>query len=307
MILKSASVLKMAFAAMAAFGQAPAKDGVFVPDKPIECPNCAAWNAPHTPFRIYGNSYYVGPAGLASVLIATKDGLVLIDGGLPQSALVILDNIRALGFQPADIKLILNSHIHYDHAGGIAALRMVSGARVAASAPSAKALALGHATADDPQYGFVSAATNYAPVDKVDLVEDGQVLTVGDVAFTAHLTPGHTPGGTSWTWQSCEAGRCLNMVYADSLTAVSDDSFHFTGDANHASRVEGFRASIAKIAALPCDVLMTPHPDFFQMEEKLAARKANPKTNPFIDPGACAAYAAGASAALDQRIADEKK
>jgi len=301
---KTAPVLALMIAATAVLAEAPAQDVSLVPDRPIECPNCASWNQPHAPFRIYGNSYYVGPAGLSSILIATNDGLVLIDGALPQSAAVIARNIHALGFRVADIRLILNSHIHYDHAGGIASLQRASGARVAASAPATKALALGHATKDDPQFGFVTDAITYVPPRHVERITDGQVLTVGDVRLTAHMTPGHTPGGTSWTWRSCEKDRCLDMVYADSLTAVSDDTFRFTADPR---RIEAFRASIARIASLPCDILMTPHPDFFGMEDKLAARKTNPTANPFIDRGACAAYAATASAMLDQRIAKEKK
>lgn len=285
--------------------QEPASDVELVSDPALVCAQCEAWNQPQAPFRVHGNTYYVGTALLSAILIATDDGLVLIDGALPQSAPLIADNIRALGFRLADVKLILNSHIHFDHAGGLAALARASGARVAASAPAAAALALGHATEDDPQHGYVSAETTSVPITDVEVITDGQTLTVGDVTLTAHLTPGHTPGGTTWTWRSCEAERCLDMVYADSLTAVSDDDFRFTGDAEHPSRVESFRASIAKVAALPCDVLMAPHPGFVRMEEKLAAREADPSTNPFIDPTACDAYAAAAADGLEQRIERE--
>jgi metallo-beta-lactamase class B len=296
-----------AFFAVASSGSAQesAPDVELVPDPALVCAQCEAWNQPHAPFRVYGNTYYVGTALLSSILIATDDGLVLIDGALPQSAPLIAENIRALGFRVADIKLILSSHIHHDHAGGIAALARASGARIAVSAPAAEALALGHATEDDPQYGYVSAATTYVPVTDVEVIADGQTLTVGDVTLTAHLTPGHTPGGTTWSWRACEDDACVDVVYADSLTAVSDDDFRFTGDAEHPSRVESFRASIAAVAALPCDILLSPHPGFFQMEQKLTARDADSSTNPFIEPGACAAYAAAASEGLERRIAAE--
>lgn len=294
-----ASVLLLGAPALA---QDAGGDVELIPDRPLQCGSCVAWNIPQEPFRVFGNTYYVGTAQLSSILIATDDGLVLIDGALPQSAPLIADSVRALGFRVADIRLILNSHIHHDHAGGLHALQRASGARVAASAPAAAALAVGHAGEDDPQFGYVSDAITYEPVTEVEIVEDGQTLTVGGVDFTAHMTPGHTPGGTTWTWRSCEAERCLDIVYADSLSAVSDDRFRFT---DGPSRVDAFRASIGTVAELPCDVLMSPHPRFFRMEEKLAAREADPSANPFVETGACAAYAAAAAEGLDQRIARE--
>jgi metallo-beta-lactamase class B len=161
------------------------------PDAPILCSSCEEWNRPHEPFKLFGNTYYVGPAGLGSVLIATSSGLVLLDGGLPQSAAVIDANIRKLGFRTEDVRLIGNSHAHFDHAGGIAALQKRSGARVVASAPGARALALGQPTDDDPQYRSGREQNRrFAPVTGPEVVSDGQALTVGDVTITAHLTPG---------------------------------------------------------------------------------------------------------------------
>ena len=106
----------------------------------IECPACAEWNVPQRPFRLHGDTYFVGTHGLSAILITSPQGHVLIDGGLPQSAPIIRANVESLGFHMRDVKLILNSHAHYDHAGGIAELQRASGARVLASAWSAKAM-----------------------------------------------------------------------------------------------------------------------------------------------------------------------
>jgi len=274
------------------------------PDAPAVCDDCAAWNQPRTPFRIYGNTYYVGPAGVSSVLIASNAGLLLVDGALPQSVPIIDAGIRALGFRTEDIKLILNGHAHYDHAGGIAALQRFTGARVAAGAPGVAALEAGKPTPDDPQAAFSNSA--FPPVKNVHGVVDGEVLRVGDVAIVAHRTPGHTPGSTTWTWKSCEGSRCLDVVYADSISAVSAPGFRFTGDATHPSLVPTMRASIAKVAALPCDVMIGAHPFVVDLDGKLKRRAAQPNgPNPFIDPGACRALADQMTKGLDARIGEE--
>lgn len=272
---------------------------------PITCESCAEWNAPHAPFKLFGNTYYVGPGGLSSVAIHTSAGLILFDGGLPQSAAVIDANLRALGFRTEDIKLIANSHAHYDHAGGIAALQQRSGARVVAGAPGDRALMHGEPTEDDPQYHSGHGADlRYPPVAHVDAVRDGEQITVGDVTITAHLTPGHTPGSTTWTWKSCEAGRCVNIVYADSLNPISDDGFRFTGDATHPSLVPAFQHSIDVVDHLPCDLIVSVHPGLVGLDDKLAAR-AHGGADPFLDPNGCHAYAAAAADKLAKRVADE--
>ena len=276
-----------------------------VADAASACDSCAEWNADREPFRVFGNTYYVGVAGLSSVLITSKEGHVLIDGALPQSAPLIDAHIRALGFRTEDVKLILNSHAHFDHAGGIAALQRASGARVAASAPAAQAMERGGPVPDDPQAGF-GAAMVFPTVKGVDVIKDGQTLRVGPLALTAHLTPGHTPYGTTWTWRSCEGTRCLSVVYADSLTAVSAPGFRYSGDATRPAIVDAFRRSIATIAGLPCDILLAPHPGFVQMDEKLA-RRAKGEADAFVDAGACRAYAEAAGKGLDARLAEEKK
>jgi metallo-beta-lactamase class B len=279
--------------------QAPAR---VRPDPPKVCSSCDAWNAPREPFQVFGNTYYVGVAGLSAVLVTSPQGHLLLDAGLPQSAPVIDAHIRQLGFRTEDIRLIVNSHAHFDHSGGIAAIQRATGATVAASAAGARALEAGAPMPDDPQFGFGRAAMAFPPVRGVRIVKDGEVLRVGPLAITAHLTPGHTPGSTTWSWQSCEGARCLGIVYADSLNPVSADGFRFSSDAR---RVELFRQAIATVAALPCDVLLSVHPEFSGLDRKLAQRAAGATENPFIDPAGCRAYAASAANALDQRLAAE--
>src|SRR5512146_154490 len=121
----------------------------------IPCASCAEWNAPQPPFRIFGNSYWVGTHGLGSILITSPQGQVLIDGALPESAPSILASIRALGFRVEDVKLILDSHAHFDHAGGIAERQRAAGAQVAASPWSARVMERGASDASDPQYGVL--------------------------------------------------------------------------------------------------------------------------------------------------------
>jgi metallo-beta-lactamase class B len=280
---------------------------VFKADPSKNCDACEGWNAPQEPFRVFGNTYYVGVAGLSAVLIASDQGLILLDGDLPQSALLIDASIRKLGFRIEDLRLIVNSHAHFDHAGGIAALQRASGATVAASASGARALENGAPPADDPQYGFGAAASSFPPVKHVKVVADGEVLHVGPLAITAHLTPGHTPGSTAWTWQSCEGARCLHVVYADSLNPISAPGFRFSGDRTHASVEPAFRRSISTTASLPCDILLAVHPSFAGMEDKLRRRREQPGSEPFIDPSACRSYASDAERRLDQRIAEEQR
>jgi metallo-beta-lactamase class B len=267
-----------------------------------DCPRCAEWNAPQRPFRVFGNTYYVGTHGLAAVLITSPQGHVLIDGGLPESAEPIMANVRALGFRVRDIRLILNSHAHFDHAGGIAALQRASGAAVAASPPSAPVLTSGTPGSDDPQYAI---RVRFPRISGVRVVADGATVRVGTIALTAHLTPGHTPGGTTWSWRSCEARRCLEMVYADSQTPVSADDFMFTRSAAYPTALADFERGFGVLERLRCDVLLTPHPDASALWARVAARRRG-QADALVDPEACRRYAAAARAQLARRVADER-
>jgi metallo-beta-lactamase class B len=267
---------------------------------PIDCDSCAEWNTPRAPFRLYGNSYYVGVEGISAVLVATPEGLVLMDGDLPQSVPQITANVKKLGFRVEDIKWIVVSHTHYDHVGGVAALARISGAKVAASPHAAAALRAGAPAADDPQ-GVPPYNVPFPKVANVVEIADGGTISLGGLVLTAHHTPGHTPGGTSWTWRSCEKTRCLDLVYADSLNPFSADGFRFS--AGGPARVAQFRRSIATVRGLPCDLLVSVHPDGSRLFERLATRTA--KTNGLIDPAACRVYADAAAERLTARIAEE--
>jgi metallo-beta-lactamase class B len=266
-----------------------------------ECPRCAGWNAPYQPFRIYGNVYYVGTRGLSAVLLTSSAGHVLIDGALPESAPSILAHIRALGFKVGDVKLILNSHAHFDHAGGIAALQRATGANVAASPPSARVLRSGSSGPDDPQFGI---ALPFPAVASVAVFADGDVLSVGPLALTAHFTPGHTAGGTSWSWRSCEQERCLNFVYADSQTPVSADGFLFTRSQTYPSALKDFEHGFATLEHLPCDLLLTPHPEASESWARLVAHDLSGALAP-RDATPCRRFVASARQQLAQRVSTE--
>lgn len=295
------SYLAVAVALLLAFTQAP----TFRSDPPHKCDSCDDWNKPREPFRIFGNSYFVGTDGLSSILITGDAGHILLDGGLEQSAALIDANIRSLGFKTEDVKLIVNSHGHYDHAGGIAALQRASGATVAASPSGASALQRGENTPDDPQFGYGKAFNGFPPVKAVKVIKDSEVLRVGTLAITANFTPGHTPGSTTWSWQSCEGPRCLNMVYADSISAVSADGFKFTAKPEI---INLFRRSITRLGELPCDIVVSTHPSATNLDAKIKKRAElkGEGPDPFIDQG-CKALAAGAMKSLEARIAEEKK
>lgn len=299
LLYRAAAIALLATASIASAAPAPARDY----DLPTRCDNCKDWNQPAAPFKIHGNTYYVGVQGLSSVLIATPQGLILLDGGLPQSAPLIEASIRALGFRVQDIRYILNSHAHSDHAGGIAALQRHSGAEVVASTEGAAALQAGRLPNDDPLRGYRNIQA-IPRVAKVKVIRDGEKVMLGGVEVVAHRTPGHTPGGTTWTWRSCEQQACENIVYVDSLNAISHPGFRFSGGHGRPDIGPAFRASIAKVALLPCDILISVHPDMTDVHER-AAKAAKGDINAFIDPHACRVYADEALQKLEKRVSEE--
>lgn len=264
------------------------------------CERCDGWNEPQEPFRVHGNTWYVGTDGLSSFLIETDDGLILLDGGLPQSAALIDANIRAIGFDPLDIRAILVSHAHFDHAGGVAAMQRFSGANVFSSEAGAVTLASGRLEEDDPQYVVDTDEGSFPAVKNVTAVGDGEFVSVGSVDVKANYTPGHTTGSVTWTWESCALNTCLNVVYADSLTAVSAQGFSFVSSGAADRMVE----SAGRIADLPCDILLSPHPFFFGMYDKLERRDEG---NPFVNSFACTFYAESALDWLEQRLDAERR
>jgi metallo-beta-lactamase class B len=253
---------------------------------------------PQEPFRLYGNTWYVGTAGLSSILIETASGLILIDGALPQSAAIIDANIRSAGFDPLQISAIMVSHAHYDHSGGVAALQRLTGATVYTSVEAAKALRSGKLQSDDPQYGYGPENTSFPAINNVMVLKDRETVTIDGVDIMAVYTPGHTPGSISWSWESCALGTCYDVVYADSLTAVSAEGYRFSAGPAANQIIE----SAGAIAELDCDILLSPHPFFFGMQEKLEKRDEG---NPFVNNVACMIYAESALDWLEQRLASE--
>jgi metallo-beta-lactamase class B len=268
------------------------------PDTPA-CAEKSGWDDPVAPARIHANTWYVGTCGISAILITTDEGHVLIDGATETSAPLIERNIRTLGFKVEDIRYILDSHEHLDHAGGIALLQRDSGAVVIAREPAASILERGENDLGDPQYGTLGP---FPPIRNIRRINDGETLALGRILMTAHATPGHTAGSTSWSWTSCESTDCRHMVYADSLSAVSADGYRFSDEAAHPGVVAAFRSSFDAVAALPCDILMTPHPG----ASHLLARIGPAASEALVDPAACARYADNARSKLDTRLDKEK-
>ena len=293
----------MASLAACALGSVAPSQAVDDPlTRPIAADFAERWLAPQPPKRIYGNTYLIGFRKMNVALIDTGAGLIMIDSALPQSVTAVEANIRALGFGLRDVKLILSTEPHYDHAGGLAALARDTGATVVASPPAVPILRTGRPDAEDPQFGQLPAQP--AVTGKLRVVRDGAAIRLGKVIVTAMATPGHTAGSMSWRWQSCERGRCLNMVFASSLNPVSVDGYRFS-DPAHAAWVAAFRRTIARVGALPCDILFTAHPDNSGGDTKFAAFEARPVANPFIDSGACRDLGARYVRILDDRLASE--
>jgi metallo-beta-lactamase class B len=265
-----------------------------VPECPADAGVMDGWDDRAPPRKVFGNTWYVGTCGITALLVTSPQGHILIDGATAAAGPGIAANIQALGFKLADVKLILDSHEHSDHAGGLAYLQHATGAAVLARAPAVTTLRRGTTDRGDPQFGQLD---EYPSVANVQLLADDQVVRLGDVALTAHATPGHAPGSTSWTWRSCEGSRCLDIAYADSLSAISNKRYRY-GD--HPDYVAAFRRTIDIVAKLPCDILMTPHP----LASNLAARLDGKA--PLVDAGACKRYADGARANLERRLLEEK-
>jgi len=212
-----------------------------------------SWRQPVAPARIAERTWHVGTAGITALLIRTDDGAILIDGGVAQAADMLLANLHALGVEPDDLKLILTSHAHGDHAGPLAAVRRATGARVLASAESAWLLA--HGGSDDLHFGDDIL---FPPVRTDRLVHDGEVVELGGVRLTAHLVPGHTPGSTAWTWTDTRDGQPVRIAYVDSLTAPG---YTLHGHARYPKLFADYARSFDTVRQLPCDLLLTPHPD----------------------------------------------
>lgn len=256
------------------------------------CTDWDDWDKPGPPFRIHGNTYYVGTCGITAILVAGSDGHVLIDSGSEAGADVVLANVASLGFAPRDIRIVLVSHEHYDHVGGVARIAERTGAEIMAGAVAASVLASGNVGPDDALHGEHPAMR---PVANVSVIAPGTPVRLGDIALNMVPTPGHTLGAATWQWRACEGGDCRTIVYADSLTPVAAEGYRF---ADHPAKVADFRRSIAAVAALDCDILLTPHPSASAMRGRIVGGS-------LARADACPAYAAQLRAGLDARLARE--
>jgi len=244
-------------------------------------PTRARWNLPMEPFRIVGNIYYVGTLNLASYLITTPQGDFLLDGGLPESAPLVEKNIAKLGFRLSDVKILLNSHAHFDHAGGLAALKRDSGAQLIASRADGELISQGRQV-----YFDLDPDTTFPPAKVDRFIEDGGILEMGGTSLTAHLTPGHSLGCTTWTMRILEGGSPYNVVFFCSTSFVG---FHFLNNPKDTHLIEDFNTTFAKLHQIPCDIFLAPHGEFFHLAEK-RARMGTSRENPFIDPSEFATF-----------------
>lgn len=234
----------------------------------------AEWNKPLAPFAIAGNVYYVGTAGISAYLITSPQGHILIDGALPESVPEIAANIRALGFRLQDVRILLINHAHFDHAGGLAELKRLTGARLYASAADKPDLERGSTAGRSTLPGF-----DPVKVDRV--IGEGSHVRLGTIDLTTHLTPGHTKGCTSWTMWAAVQGKPLTVLFACSLSVAGQD---LTGGAAYPNAAADFRRTFAALRRMHADVFLNFHPAAFDLEAKRAKQVAGDPLA-FVDPG----------------------
>jgi metallo-beta-lactamase class B len=258
----------------------------------------AAWNRPAEPFRVIGNVYYVGTDELAAWLMRTDAGLILLDGALEESAPLIEDSIRRLGFSVKEVRILLNSHAHFDHAGGLAKLKADSGARVVASRGERPSLESGK------YIGSESVTALDSPPVRVDeVLDDGGTVTLGGITLTAHVTPGHTRGCTTWTMPVVEGGiRYTAIFYCSTSVAIN----RLWPNAQYPGIVEDYWRSFDRLEAMRADVFLANHKDFFGLWEKRAAMHDG-APNPFIDPAELHRFVRGSRAEFERDLASQRR
>ena len=257
------------------------------------CEGKDGWDDPAPPVRIHANTYLVGTCGISAILVTGDSGHVLIDAGTEKGADLIARNVRRLGFRLADVKLLLHSHEHLDHVGGMSRLKQLTGARLVASPAAAAVFETGAPGRGDPQAGMHPPF----PAVRVDrVIQDGEPVRLGSLQLTAVATPGHTPGALTWHWGACDGGVCRRIVYADSLSVYSREDYRFSDRPEY---VAAYRAGLANLAALECDILLTPHPSASDMVGRVAGKA------PLTNSNACRDFAAAQEKKLDERLAKE--
>jgi len=252
-----------------------------------------AMNQPVAPFHIIGNIYYVGASDITSYLIVTPAGDILLDGGFVETAPQIERNIQTLGFKLADVKILLNSHAHLDHAGGISELRRLTGAQFVAM---------------DGDVPALTAGTAYPAAAPDRVIHDGDTVTLGGVTLTAHLTPGHTRGCTTWTMTTDDGGKTYNVVFVGSATVLPQ--YKLIDRPGAPATYPGIEADYEKtfrvLKSLPCDVFLAAHGSMYSLAQKREAMSKNPAQNPFIDPAGYQAYIARAEGVFQMELQKER-
>ena len=263
--------------------------------------NPPEWTRPMEPFRIVGNLYYVGTADLTSYLFVTPEGNILLDTGLPENVPRVEANIARLGFNIKKIKILLNSHAHYDHAGGLSAVKQKTGAKLYASPADAQLMARGGK--HDFAYGD---RVPYPPVKVDHILHDGEQVKLGGTKLTAHFTPGHTKGCTTWTADISEQGKLYRAVF---VCSTSFPGYKLVNNAAYPDIVSDYERTFSVLRSLPGDIFLGSHGSFFGLDQKAAELKKNPERkftqanpNPFVDPAGYRDYVARSQAAFEAEL-----
>jgi metallo-beta-lactamase class B len=255
------------------------------------------WNEPIAPFNVIGNIYSVGTERVCAYLITTPKGHILIDGAFAQSVPQIVANISALGFDIRDVKYLLNTHAHIDHAGGLAGLQRASGAQMVAGQGDRPALERG-------DIGYGPSAVMRFPRIRVDRIQgNGDTVTLGGVTLTAHMTPGHTPGCTSWSMHVRGADGAPHTAFFHCSSTVAGQSL---APESYPGMVADYRTTFAHVRSLRADVFLANHPDFFDFNGKRGRQLAG-DANAFVDPDGLQTYNAEMERAFEAELARQKQ
>jgi metallo-beta-lactamase class B len=256
-------------------------------------PTNRSWNQPVEPFKVIGNVHYVGANEITSFLVTTPQGHILLDGGFVETAPQILSNIRKLGFRTEDVRVLLNSQAHFDHAGGFEELKRVTGASLAVMQGDAEQVARGGR--NDFAFGD---KLPFPPVQPDRVLHDGDVVALGGTTLKALRTPGHTKGCTTWTMSASENGRRFNVVFVCSTSAPG---YQLKGNAAYPGIANDFRATFRTLEALSCDVFLGSHGSFFRLQEKMdRLRKGDPLA--FVDPAGYRKFLAASRESFEQQL-----
>jgi metallo-beta-lactamase class B len=256
------------------------------------------WYEPFPAHRVVGNVYYVGSKDLASYLITTPEGHILINSGFERTVPLIRDGVESLGFKMRDIKILLASHAHSDHVAGHALARELTGARVYVMRGDDAAIASG----GEGQYLYTTSRWKPCPVDRV--LEDGEEVKLGGVTLVARLTPGHTRGCTTWTWRVADGGKTYDVVVIGSPNV--NPGYRLVDNRDYPRIADDFAATFRTLKALPCDVFLGAHGGYYGMVEKYERAKAGAKDNPFVDPEGYRSYVAQKEKAFRDTLAAQQ-